>query len=61
MHERPLSDAAEATLIPLVDVTSVSLRTLLDSEQTVLGNAVRRLLLEIDSAGENYAAHSTAI
>jgi FXSXX-COOH protein len=45
----------------IADVAEIPLEILLDSDDSALGNSVRRILREIKTQGEHYAAHSTAL
>jgi hypothetical protein len=43
------------------NVVETPLDVLLHSDDSVLGNSVRRVLQQIDTQGENYAAHSSSM
>ena len=48
-------------VLMILDVTKIPLGELLESDDSVIARSVRRVLQEIETPGENYAAHSTAL
>lgn len=44
----------------IADVRRLPLDVLLDTDDSALANALRRVLRDLSQPGENYAAHSTA-
>ena len=46
----------DGQVVDLVDVTAMALADLVSSDDTVLTNALRRLLAELDRPQEQYAA-----
>ncbi|MDQ7905964.1 hypothetical protein RB614_15735 [Phytohabitans sp. ZYX-F-186] len=51
--------ADEDVRVPLLDLTSLRLPEVLDSDDTVLADCLRRLLRDLAEPGEIYAAHGS--
>jgi hypothetical protein len=51
----------DARAAAIADVADIPLDGLLRSDDSVLSNSVRRVLLQIETEGESYAAHSSSM
>ncbi|GAA0903101.1 hypothetical protein [Virgisporangium aurantiacum] len=61
MSESPGWNLDEEAQPTIADVSNIPLEIVFRTDDSALGHSIRKLLLDMNRQGENYAAHSQAV